>query len=252
MDNKGNFDKKIEIKNIKEDNNNKEHKSILKNKNINNKIEKDNEIKEENKIKLKLEKHSIKESSEQNNININIKVFFLLNILFFSIFNWIIFIKKNECFWIYILNYHTFNFSNSSNTNESFYSNYCIEKKKSKFYKMFRNNSVSNREKSDNKDNNCKLYLTPFWPEEINDEIYSGEELKIKPLDLNIIINANSNSAKINNIYATINTNINKISNINPNENIKSKTILSLSRSSFSLINNNKNNSFNINRFKIS
>ena len=117
---------------------------------------------------------------------------------------------------------------------------------------MFRNNSVSNREKSDNKDNNCKLYLTPFWPEEINDEIYSGEELKIKPLDLNIIINANSNSAKINNIYATINTNINKISNINPNENIKSKTILSLSRSSFSLINNNKNNSFNINRLKIS
>ena len=87
LDNKGNFGKKIEIKNIKEDNNNKEHKSILKNKNINNKIEKDNEIKEENKIKLKLEKHSIKESSEQNNININIKVFFLLNILFFSIFN---------------------------------------------------------------------------------------------------------------------------------------------------------------------
>jgi hypothetical protein len=118
---------------------------------------------------------------------------------------------------------------------------------------MFRNNSVSNREKSDNKDNNnCELYLTPFSPEEINDEIYSGEELKIKPIDLNIIINANSKSTKINNIYATINTNINKISIINTNENIKSKTILSLSRNSFSLINNNKKNSFNINQLKIS
>ena len=141
---------------------------------------------------------------------------------------------------------------NSIKENNEQKNNYFLEKRKSKFHKMFINNSISNKEKSDIKDNNYELYLTPFSPKEINDEIYFGEDLVIKPMDLNIIINTNVSSTNINNIQTNLNTN----SNINTHKNIKTKTniTLSMSRNSFSIINinNTKTNYFNINEIKIS
>jgi len=118
-----------------------------------------------------------------------------------------------------IKNRNNLNISNISNSNYSVYSNNSIEKKKSKFYKASLNSNFELDKSNSNQKSKNVLYLTPFSPEEINDEIYIGENFI--PDNLNNSINK-SNILKIK---------------ANILRNITEKKILSISRNSFSIIN---------------
>ena len=113
--------------------------------------------------------------------------------------------------------------SNLSSLNNSTFSNYSIEKKKSKFYKATLNSNFELNKSNSNQKNKNTFYLTPFSPEEINDEIYIGEDFI--PDNLDISINKNSILKKKSNIL----------------RNITQNNILSLSRNSFSIINSKYN-----------
>ena len=108
--------------------------------------------------------------------------------------------------------------SNISNLSNSLYSNYSIEKKKSKFYKAGLNNNFELDKSNCNLKSKNILYLTPYSPEEINDEIYIGENFIPDNLDNSI------NKSSLINIKSNI------LRNLTGNK------ILSLSRNSFSII----------------
>ena len=122
-----------------------------------------------------------------------------------------------------VKNGNNLNISNVSNLNNSVYSNNSIEKKKSKFYKASLNSNLGFDNSNSNKKNKNILYLTPFSPEEINDEIYIGENFIPDNLDNSI------NKSTILKIKSHI------LRNITENK------ILSLSRNSFSIINHKYN-----------
>jgi hypothetical protein len=123
------------------------------------------------------------------------------------------------------------NHSNNGNHNNSFYSQNAIEKKKSKFYSIFANNSIPNLDTSEIKINKNELYLTPYSPEEVNDEIYIGENFLIESNNMSVIIKKKL-SKKITKKF--------------------SNNIFSLSRNSFSIINPKKIYTFNIKQMQIS
>ena len=174
--------------------NNKEPKSILKKINKNKTVEK-KLTKQDNGIKFNLQKTISNQNNSSNNNNSN-----------------------NSNFHI---------------NDNSFYSQYPLQKKKSKFYSILRSNSMPSIEQSDIKINKNELYLTPFSPEDINDEIYIGENFSIKSNNLDIVINPN---------YSKV-----------LSRSFSNNKVLSISRNSFSIINTKKNiYSFNINHIQLS
>ena len=137
--------------------------------------------------------------------------------------------KKNN-----IIN-KSINNSNISNMDNSYYS-YCpIKKKRSKFYKISKNKSIQDIKKISSKTKKKDLFSTPFSPEDINDEIYIGEQFIIETNYKDITLHPHS--------LIKLKSNISR--------NITQNKILSLSTNSFSLINSRKNKkSYDIEKIK--
>ena len=129
------------------------------------------------------------------------------------------------------------NLNNSKISNSNF-SNYPIEKKRSKFFQMSRNtSSLPDMKKIPSITKKKDLYSTPFSPEEINDEIYIGEQFIIDTNNKDITLHSQS--------FKKLKSNISR--------NITQNKLLSLSTNSFSLINSRNNKkSFDLEKIKIS